>query len=61
MVHRRWAIADVKELHHARFLLRPSALKIFMLDRSNALLNFPTNKACLCHNTSFKDATGPNY
>ena len=45
-VHKRWAIAAVKEVHHARCLLQPSALEIFLHDRSNALLNFASNKVC---------------
>ena len=52
-VHKRWQLASLREAHHARFLLRPSALELFMADRSTALLNFPSAKVgtvavCLC-------------
>ena len=43
-MHKRWQLAALREAHHARFLLRPSALELFMADRSTALLNFPTAK-----------------
>ncbi|KAK9806574.1 hypothetical protein WJX73_003713 [Symbiochloris irregularis] len=42
--HKRWAIAAIKEVHHARFLLQPSAMELFLHDRSNALLNFSSSK-----------------
>jgi hypothetical protein len=31
-----------RQVHHQRYLLQPSALEVFMADRSNALLNLPT-------------------
>ena len=43
-VHKRWLVADLREAHHSRFLLRPSALELFLQDRSTALLNFPSAK-----------------
>ena len=43
--HRRWFIDSLKEVHHTRFLLQPNALELFMHDRSNALLSFPTHQA----------------
>ena len=43
-MHKRWVLGDVREAHHSRFLLRPSALELFMLDSSTALLNFPSAK-----------------
>jgi hypothetical protein len=42
--YKRWSIASMVEVHHARFLLRPFALEIFLADQSNALLNFPTSQ-----------------
>ncbi len=44
-MHKRWASADIASVHHARYLLRPAALEIFLADRSNALLSFPSPKA----------------
>jgi hypothetical protein len=43
--HKRWALAAISEVHHARYLLQQSALEIFLNDRSNALLNFPGGPA----------------
>ena len=40
--HKRWPIAAITEVHHARFLLQPFALEIFLADRANALLSFPS-------------------
>ena len=40
--HKRWPLAAMAELHHARFLLQPSALELFLADRANALLSFPS-------------------
>ena len=45
-VHKRWKVADLREAHHSRFLLRPSALELFFADRATALLNFPSAKVC---------------
>lgn len=47
-MHKKWAVAAIKEVHHARFLLQPSALELFLVDRSNALLNFASNKVGGC-------------
>ena len=35
-----------RQVHHQRYLLQPSALEVFMADRSNALLNLPTPEVC---------------
>jgi PH domain associated with Beige/BEACH len=43
-VHKRWACAELAAVHHARYLLRPAALELFLADRSNALLSFPSPK-----------------
>ena len=45
-MHKRWKVADLREAHHSRFLLRPSALELFFADRATALLNFPSAKVC---------------
>ncbi|KAK9824084.1 hypothetical protein WJX72_007613 [[Myrmecia] bisecta] len=42
--HKRWPLGRITEVHHARYLLQPNALEIFLADRSNALLNFADNK-----------------
>ena len=42
--HKVWPIAQVSELHHARYLLQPQALELFMHDRASALLSFQTPK-----------------
>ena len=34
------------QVHHQRYLLQPSALEIFLADRSNALLNLPSSEVC---------------
>lgn len=44
-VHKRWAVAELVAVHHARFLLRPAALEIFLADRSNVLLSFASPKS----------------
>lgn len=44
--HKRWPLAALAELHHARFLLQPSALELFLADRTNALLSFPSPEVC---------------
>ena len=33
-------------MHHQRYLLQPSALEVFLDDRSNALLNLPSSEVC---------------
>lgn len=43
-MHKRWAVSELVAVHHARFLLRPAALEIFLADRSNALLSFASPK-----------------
>ena len=43
-VHKRWACSELSAVHHARYLLRPAALELFMADRSNALLSFASPK-----------------
>ncbi len=43
--YKRWRVASLVEVHHARFLLRPFALEFFMADRANALLSFPSSQA----------------
>ena len=45
--HKRWFLDSLAEVHHTRFLLQPAALEVFVLDRSNALLSFPTHQVCL--------------
>lgn len=35
-------MSDVLVVHHARYLLRPTALEIFLSGRTSALLNFPS-------------------
>ncbi len=42
--HKVWPIAQVAELHHARYLLQPRALELFLYSRSSALLSFETPK-----------------
>lgn len=37
---KRWPVAALVEVHHARFLLQPSAMELFFSDRSSAMLNF---------------------
>jgi hypothetical protein len=44
--HKRWFLDALAEVHHTRFLLQPAALEVFVHDRSNALLSFPSHKAC---------------
>ncbi len=39
-----WPIAQVAELHHARYLLQPRALELFLYNHSSALLSFETPK-----------------
>lgn len=41
-LHKRWAMEEVVAVHHARYLLRPTALEIFMSGRKSALLAFPS-------------------
>eukprot|EP00698_Gefionella_okellyi_P004064 TRINITY_DN1378_c0_g1_i1.p1 TRINITY_DN1378_c0_g1~~TRINITY_DN1378_c0_g1_i1.p1 ORF type:complete len:2456 (-),score=520.26 TRINITY_DN1378_c0_g1_i1:2419-9516(-) len=36
----KWALADLQELHMRRFLLRRSALELFLVDKTNYFLNF---------------------
>lgn len=43
-----WPIAQVAELQHARYLLQPRALELFLYDHSSALLSFETPKVSLC-------------
>ena len=45
--HKRWPLAQLAELHHARFLLQPCALELFLADRTTALLCFPSQEVCL--------------
>ncbi len=40
--YKRWRVASLVEVHHARFLLRPFALEFFLRDQANALLSFPS-------------------
>jgi Beige/BEACH domain/Neurobeachin beta propeller domain/Neurobeachin/BDCP, DUF4704 alpha solenoid region/PH domain associated with Beige/BEACH/Neurobeachin alpha solenoid region/Domain of unknown function (DUF4800)/Concanavalin A-like lectin/glucanases superfamily len=35
-----WKVADIKEMHGRRFLLRPSALELFLADGTNFFINF---------------------
>ena len=44
-IHKTWPIAQVSELHHARYLLQPRALELFMYNHASALLSFETPKA----------------
>ena len=44
-IHKTWPIAQVSELHHARYLLQPRALELFMYNHTSALLSFETPKA----------------
>ncbi len=39
-----WPVAQVAELHHARYLLQPRALELFLYNHSSALLSFETPK-----------------
>ena len=39
-----WPIAQVAELHHARYLLQPRALELFLYNHSSALVSFETPK-----------------
>lgn len=43
--HKVWPIAQVSELHHARYLLQPCALELFMHNHASALLSFQSPKA----------------
>jgi hypothetical protein len=41
---------QLAELHHARFLLQPAALELFLADRTNALLSFDSPEVkCIGH------------
>ena len=42
--HKSWAIAQICELHHARYLLQPRALELFLYNHSSALLSFENPK-----------------
>ncbi|KAL3142038.1 hypothetical protein ABBQ32_004670 [Trebouxia sp. C0010 RCD-2024] len=42
--HKVWPIAQVSELHHARYLLQPCALELFMHNHASALLSFQSPK-----------------
>ena len=42
--HKVWLVAQVAELHHARYLLQPRALELFLYNHSSALLSFETPK-----------------
>ena len=42
--HKVWPVAQVAELHHARYLLQPRALELFLYNHSSALLSFETPK-----------------
>lgn len=44
--HKRWPLAQLAELHHARFLLQPCALELFLADRTTALLCFGSPEVC---------------
>ena len=44
--HKRWFLDSLAEVHHTRFLLQPAALEVFVHDRSNALLSFPSHQVC---------------
>ena len=52
-----WPIAQVAELQHARYLLQPRALELFLYDHSSALLSFETPKVSLC-DVSLDDSLG---
>lgn len=42
-ISRRWPLAGIREVHHSRYLLQPSALELFMSDRrSHAMFSFPS-------------------
>lgn len=49
--HKSWPVAQIAELHHARYLLQPRAIELFMSNGSSALLSFATAKVCSPHNT----------
>ncbi|DBA78126.1 TPA: hypothetical protein ACH3X2_008097 [Trebouxia sp. C0005] len=42
--HKVWPVAQIAELHHARYLLQPRALELFLYNHSSALLSFETPK-----------------
>ncbi|KAL0021859.1 hypothetical protein WJX77_009077 [Trebouxia sp. C0004] len=42
--HKVWPLAQVAELHHARYLLQPRALELFLYNHSSALFSFETPK-----------------
>jgi len=44
--YKRWRVASLVEVHHARFLLRPFALEFFLADQANALLSFASSQVC---------------
>jgi PH domain associated with Beige/BEACH len=46
---KRWPVASLEEVHHARFLLQPSAVELFFSDRSSAMLNFESSEVMLPH------------
>ncbi len=41
---KRWPVASLVEVHHARFLLQPSAVELFFSDRSSAMINFESSE-----------------
>ena len=42
--HKSWPVAQIAELHHARYLLQPRAIELFMSNGASALLSFVNAK-----------------
>ena len=42
--HKRWPLTQLAELHHARFMLQPCALELFLANCTTALLCFGSSE-----------------
>mmetsp|Transcript_2662 Transcript_2662/g.7541 ORF Transcript_2662/g.7541 Transcript_2662/m.7541 type:complete len:1630 (-) Transcript_2662:717-5606(-) len=45
LYHRRWRTAELSQVHHARYMLQPTALELFTKDRSSVFLDFGSLEA----------------
>ncbi|KAJ1569840.1 Neurobeachin-like protein 1 [Nowakowskiella sp. JEL0078] len=41
---RRWPLRNLREIYQRRYMLRNSAIEIFLMDQTNFFFNFPTQK-----------------
>ena len=55
-----WRIDKIGQIHSRRYLLRPSALEIFMLDRSSVFFDFGSAKARLRIFRAIRSLSPPN-